>query len=228
MVIFEKKRFDYGSSMDSKIIRELFMLCIESTRILQEDQEFGKHGQIQKWSIDYNELNPGYLYYLFALHPGTQITLETIPDLAKAARVTLDRRLQHGGGHTGWSRAWILNMWAFRSVEKAKSRYLWSMPYSPHFFAKHHILLMTFFKDHLSEVAFFWDTNQVQIGLMNEGICLVSQNMWKTDQIEMGIKLSLPIVLDMLYCWRKRNTRIRSRELWDLAEDIASVFVWLF
>lgn len=122
------------------------MLCIESTRILQEDQEFGKHGQIQKWSIDYNELNPGYLYYLFALHPGTQITLETIPDLAKAARVTLDRRLQHGGGHTGWSRAWILNMWAFRSVEKAKSRYLWSMPYSPHFFAKHHILLMTFSK----------------------------------------------------------------------------------
>ncbi|MGG4132515.1 glycoside hydrolase family 95 protein [Paenibacillus illinoisensis] len=120
----------YGASMDSQIIRELFMRCIESTHILQEDQEFeeelrhaltripvlkiGKHGQIQEWSIDYNELEPGHRHisHLFALHPGTQITLEATPDLAKAARVTLDRRLQYGGGHTGWSRAWILNMWA--------------------------------------------------------------------------------------------------------------------
>ncbi|GAB1154701.1 glycoside hydrolase family 95 protein [Paenibacillus illinoisensis] len=120
----------YGASMDSQIIRELFMRCIESARILQEDQEFGeelrhaltripepeigKHGQIQEWSIDYNELEPGHRHIsqLFALYPGTQITLEATPELAKAARVTLDRRLQHGGGHTGWSRAWILNMWA--------------------------------------------------------------------------------------------------------------------
>ncbi|MGB4045441.1 MAG: glycoside hydrolase family 95-like protein, partial [Halanaerobiales bacterium] len=25
---------------------------------------------------------------------------------------TLERRLKHGGGHTGWSRAWIINLWA--------------------------------------------------------------------------------------------------------------------
>jgi len=35
-----------------------------------------------------------------------------LPELAKAARITLERRLAHGGGHTGWSRAWIINMWA--------------------------------------------------------------------------------------------------------------------
>ena len=34
------------------------------------------------------------------------------PELAKAARATLERRLSHGGGHTGWSRAWIINHWA--------------------------------------------------------------------------------------------------------------------
>lgn len=120
----------FGASMDNQIIRELFTRCIESTRILQEDQEFGevlrgaltkipeasigKHGQIQEWSNDYDELEPGHRHisHLFALHPGTQITLQSTPDLAKAARVTLDRRLEHGGGHTGWSRAWILNMWA--------------------------------------------------------------------------------------------------------------------
>src|SRR5207253_1891263 len=30
---------------------------------------------------------------------------------AKAARTTLERRLEHGGGRTGWSRAWIINFW---------------------------------------------------------------------------------------------------------------------
>jgi len=34
------------------------------------------------------------------------------PELARAARATIERRLQHGGGHTGWSRAWIINFWA--------------------------------------------------------------------------------------------------------------------
>ena len=34
------------------------------------------------------------------------------PELAKAARTTLERRLANGGGHTGWSRAWIINFWA--------------------------------------------------------------------------------------------------------------------
>ncbi|WP_150271309.1 glycosyl hydrolase family 95 catalytic domain-containing protein [Paenibacillus tepidiphilus] len=120
----------YGASMDSQIIRELFGHCIESTEILQEDEDFGellrqtlaripglavgKHGQIQEWSVDYEELEPGHRHisHLFALHPGSQITPHSTPVLAEAAGVTLRRRLTHGGGHTGWSRAWILNMWA--------------------------------------------------------------------------------------------------------------------
>ncbi|WP_434751198.1 glycoside hydrolase family 95 protein [Paenibacillus amylolyticus] len=120
----------YGASMDNQIIRELFTRCIKSAHILQQDQTFasqlraalaripditvGKYGQIQEWSKDYEELEPGHRHisHLFALHPGSQITPQTTPDLAEAARITLDRRLQHGGGHTGWSRAWILNMWA--------------------------------------------------------------------------------------------------------------------
>lgn len=120
----------YGASMDNQIIRELFTRCIESANILQQDQAWvsqlqealslipdiavGKHGQIQEWNKDYDELEPGHRHisHLFALHPGSQITPKMTPELAKAARITLDRRLQHGGGHTGWSRAWILNMWA--------------------------------------------------------------------------------------------------------------------
>jgi alpha-L-fucosidase 2 len=49
---------------------------------------------------------------LFALHPGNQITLRGTPQLARAARISLERRLQAGSGHTGWSRAWIINFWA--------------------------------------------------------------------------------------------------------------------
>ena len=59
-------------------------------------------------------MDPGHRHisHLFALHPGDQITPRGTPDLARAARVTLERRLASGGGHTGWSRAWIINFWA--------------------------------------------------------------------------------------------------------------------
>jgi alpha-L-fucosidase 2 len=50
--------------------------------------------------------------HLFALHPGRSITLRGTPELAKAARVSLERRLANGGGGTGWSRAWIVNHFA--------------------------------------------------------------------------------------------------------------------
>jgi alpha-L-fucosidase 2 len=119
-----------GPSMDSQIVRGLFGETIEAGRILGVDPEFrrrveaargrlppptiGKHGQIQEWAEDYDEPEPGHRHIsqLFALHPGDQITPRRTPALAKAARATLERRLAHGGGHTGWSRAWIVNFWA--------------------------------------------------------------------------------------------------------------------
>ena len=76
--------------------------------------KIGKHGQIQEWLEDYDEQDPGHRHIsqLFALSPGNQITPRGTPELARAARATLDRRLANGGGHTGWSRAWIINFWA--------------------------------------------------------------------------------------------------------------------
>jgi alpha-L-fucosidase 2 len=67
-----------------------------------------------EWSEDYEEPEPGHRHisHLFALHPGSEITQHSTPELARAARTTLERRLAHGGGHTGWSRAWIINFWA--------------------------------------------------------------------------------------------------------------------
>ena len=40
-----------------------------------------------------------------------QITPET-PELLEAAKRTIARRLEHGGGQTGWSRAWIVSFCA--------------------------------------------------------------------------------------------------------------------
>ena len=74
----------------------------------------GKHGQIMEWNEDYEEAEPGHRHIsqLFALYPGSQITKEKTPELFSAAEKTLARRLSFGGGHSGWSRAWIINMYA--------------------------------------------------------------------------------------------------------------------
>jgi len=119
-----------GCAMDSQILTELFKACIGASRILGTESELedelitlvkklpqiniGKNGTIQEWLEDYGEAEPGHRHisHLFALFPGTQISVKNTPDLANAARRTLEHRLAHGGGHTGWSRAWIANFWA--------------------------------------------------------------------------------------------------------------------
>jgi len=71
----------------------------------------GKHGQLMEWYKDYDEPEPGHRHisHAFALYPAAQITRAT-PELYDAIRVTMDRRLAFGGGHTGWSRAWLINL----------------------------------------------------------------------------------------------------------------------
>jgi alpha-L-fucosidase 2 len=134
----EKGCLCIGPSMDSQIIHALFSACIEASNVLDTDAVFieklnsvkdrlpkpqiGKYGQIQEWTEDYEEEEPGHRHisHLFGLHPGKQFSTRKTPELATAARKTLERRLAHGGGHTGWSRAWIINMWArLKDGEKA-------------------------------------------------------------------------------------------------------------
>ena len=76
--------------------------------------KIGKHGQIREWMEDYDELEPGHRHisHLYGVYPGSSISYEKTPELMKAARATLERRLANGGGHTGWSRAWIIGLWA--------------------------------------------------------------------------------------------------------------------
>ncbi|MBO0861636.1 MAG: glycoside hydrolase family 95 protein [Chloracidobacterium sp.] len=119
-----------GASMDTQIIRGLFRDCMEAAKLLGVDEEFsaqlkrtgdrlppmriGRDGRLLEWSEEYEEPEPGHRHisHLFALHPSDQITPRGTPELAAAARKTLEYRLKNGGGHTGWSRAWIINFWA--------------------------------------------------------------------------------------------------------------------
>jgi alpha-L-fucosidase 2 len=117
-------------SMDSQIVTVLFKAVLESAKVLNLEGDFtkklesmleklpkievGKYGQIKEWAIDYDEVEIGHRHIsqLFALYPADLISVYKTPELAKSARATIERRLSHGGGHTGWSRAWIVNMWA--------------------------------------------------------------------------------------------------------------------
>ena len=73
----------------------------------------GKFGQLMEWIEDFEEYEPGHRHisHAFALYPAAQITRKT-PELLRAIKVTMDRRLSAGGGHTGWSRAWLINLFA--------------------------------------------------------------------------------------------------------------------
>ncbi len=119
-----------GCTMDIALIRELFANCIAASQILRTDAEFraeltqklsriipyqiGRHGQLQEWSKDFDEPEPGHRHmaHLYPLHPGSEFTPRRMPELWKASRVSLERRLAAGGGQTGWSRAWVINFWA--------------------------------------------------------------------------------------------------------------------
>ncbi|KAJ5182150.1 Alpha-L-fucosidase [Penicillium cf. viridicatum] len=83
-------------------------------------------GYLQEWATDYAEVEPGHRHtsHLWALHPGNAITPAQTPKLAEACGVVLRRRAEHGGGHTGWSRAWLLNLHARLLEAEECSRHL--------------------------------------------------------------------------------------------------------
>jgi alpha-L-fucosidase 2 len=120
-------RICMGPTHDMQLLRELFSNCIKASEILGNDGDFrkmltearsklapnqiGKHGQIMEWLEDYEEVEPTHRHvsHLYGLHPHDEIGILNTPELAKAARVTLERR---GDASTGWSMAWKSNFWA--------------------------------------------------------------------------------------------------------------------
>ena len=123
----KKGEVSVATTMDMSIIRDLFTNVIEASTALNTDASFrqqltekrgklypfkiGRKGNLQEWYKDFDETDPlhRHVSHLFALHPSQQIAPLTTPDLAAAARKTLELR---GDGGTGWSKAWKINFWA--------------------------------------------------------------------------------------------------------------------
>lgn len=126
----QQATMNMGPAMDREIISELFQNCIKASEILGEDEPFrdtlrqklslippieiGSDGRLLEWVEEFKEAEPGHRHisHLYALHPSNQITLQKTPELFEAAKKTIEYRLANGGGHTGWSRAWIINFYA--------------------------------------------------------------------------------------------------------------------
>jgi len=118
-----------GPTMDNQILRDLFANCISAAEILDTDKslraklaatrtrlppnQIGNAGQLQEWLEDWDREAPDqhhrHLSHLYGLFPGSQISLRDTPELAAAARKSLEIR---GDKATGWATAWRANLWA--------------------------------------------------------------------------------------------------------------------
>ena len=118
-----------GPAMDRQILRDLFANCIRAAEVLGVDADFrascasaraklppdriGKAGQLQEWLEDWDMAVPEpdhrHVSHLYGLFPSEQINLRQAPELAAAAKRSLELR---GDLSTGWAIAWRINLWA--------------------------------------------------------------------------------------------------------------------
>lgn len=119
-----------GSTMDLSIMRELFKRVREASLLLNSDDDLrnelalaeerllpfriGRHGQLQEWSVDFEETEPGHRHFshLFGLFPGSLVAPREDAELAGAYRKALERRRDNSDGQYGWVGAWAVHFWA--------------------------------------------------------------------------------------------------------------------
>jgi len=124
-------------AMDVQLTRAVFDRVIRSSEILGVDADFaaelrvtlaklpphqiGRHGQIMEWLEDFDEVEPGHRHnsHLFGIFPDDQLMGDE--KLRAAANVSLERRTAHGCGGTGWSRAWLVALWAYSDLVRLLS-----------------------------------------------------------------------------------------------------------
>ncbi len=153
-----QSQISMGPAHDQQVIWQLFTDFIFASNELNIKDEFtyqvkeakgrlkgpkiGSDGRLMEWAEEFPEQEPGHRHisHLFALHPGSQITMEQTPELALAAKKSLDYRIANGGGHTGWSAAWLVSQYA-RLYEAEKAReslnVVLSKSTSPNLFGQH-------------------------------------------------------------------------------------------
>jgi alpha-L-fucosidase 2 len=124
----EQGPWEAGVSYAQQLIWELFTETVRASEALDTDAEFratvkdalakldpgthvGSWGQLREWkqTEDVQGNDHRHISHLIALHPGSQISPLTEPELAAAARVALESR---GDGGTGWAKGWRVSAWA--------------------------------------------------------------------------------------------------------------------
>jgi alpha-L-fucosidase 2 len=122
-------RGEDGVAMDQEIVSELFLNTIRSAQILGVDQEWveeikqkqerllhpqiGKQGNLMEWMIDRDPVTDHrHTSHLFAVFPGSTISVEKTPELAEAARQSLLMRKTTGDSRRSWSWTWRCMLWA--------------------------------------------------------------------------------------------------------------------
>ena len=126
----ERTSMTYSSTMDVEITLDIFDKMKAAAKVLGREDDIineinealprlpkitisDRFGTILEWIKDYEEIEIGHRHvsHLYGLYPADVITQDN-EALFEAARKTIERRLAHGGGATGWSRAWTINFFA--------------------------------------------------------------------------------------------------------------------
>ncbi len=126
----EFANLDMGNAMDQEIIWDNFTNLLKAAKIMKIEDEFvgkvsaalpnlslpkiGSDGRLMEWSQEFDEVDKGHrhLSHLYGLYPGNQFDAKKTPYYIDAINRSIENRLSNGGGHTGWSRAWIINFYA--------------------------------------------------------------------------------------------------------------------
>ncbi|MBB4079675.1 alpha-L-fucosidase 2 [Lewinella aquimaris] len=143
----------YGATADLAMLRELFANFLAASGALNIADPFttrvrethdnlhpyrvGRQGNLQEWYYDWEDQDPQHRHqtHLFGLHPGHHISPQLTPELANAARTTLDIK---GDETTGWSKGWRINLWArLRDGDRAYRMYRTLLRYVPPVGARH-------------------------------------------------------------------------------------------
>ncbi len=116
-----------GTTMDNQLASDLFTRTARAAEILGSDpdlildlreavrrlppMQIGSFGQLQEWLSDWDDPadTHRHMSHLYGLYPSDQISVRHTPELAQAARVSLEHR---GDVSTGWSMGWKVNLWA--------------------------------------------------------------------------------------------------------------------
>ncbi len=126
--IFDEKEYsvDKSSTMDITLIKENFEFFCEICETLEiktnllarvryllphlPQVKIGKKGEILEWQEEFKEAKPGHRHFshLYGAFPSEQFSTVYFEAVKKAIEI----RLENGGGHTGWSNAWLINLYA--------------------------------------------------------------------------------------------------------------------